>query len=170
MKYICAKIASSNKSLVTILKDMENETGASPDYTIVRSWISDPDEEEISNLYAHAKEDQADFLAEDMMEISDGKEYKDKLEELEKQFSECEDDDERDLIKMRIHFCHQSAKELANRDRLRVDTRKWVASKMKPKKYGDRVELTGPGGGPIVTAAVELSDDQLAAMIKGDDK
>ena len=104
-----------------------------------------------------------------MMEISDGKEYKDKLEELEKQFADCEDD-ERELIKMRIRICHQSAKELANRDRLRVDTRKWVASKMKPKKYGDKVELSGPGGGPITIAAVDLSDDYLAAMIKGDDK
>lgn len=30
--------------------------------------------------------------------------------------------------------------------------------------------LTGAGGGPITIAAVELSDDQLAAMIKGEDK
>jgi hypothetical protein len=26
------------------------------------------------------------------------------------------------------------------RDRLRVDTRKWIASKLKPKKFGDKVE------------------------------
>jgi hypothetical protein len=26
------------------------------------------------------------------------------------------------------------------RSRLRVDTRKWIASKLKPKKYGDKVE------------------------------
>lgn len=30
-----------------------------------------------------------------------------------------------------------------NRDRLRVDTRKWLASKLFPKMYGDKVELGG---------------------------
>lgn len=29
---------------------------------------------------------------------------------------------------------------LTARDRLRVDARKWVASKLKPKKYGDRIQ------------------------------
>ena len=37
------------------------------------------------------------------------------------------------------------------RNRLRVDARKWVASKLLPKKYGDRIqqEVTGADGGPI---------------------
>ena len=37
------------------------------------------------------------------------------------------------------------------RARLKIDTRKWFASKMKPRKYGERVtqELVGSGGGPI---------------------
>ena len=37
------------------------------------------------------------------------------------------------------------------RSRLRVDSRKWLASKLAPKKYGDRLaaELSGPDGGPI---------------------
>jgi hypothetical protein len=30
--------------------------------------------------------------------------------------------------------------------RLRVDARKWIASKLAPKKYGDRTELVGAGG------------------------
>ena len=38
-----------------------------------------------------------------------------------------------------------------NHAKLRIDTRKWAASKLKPKKYGDRVmnELTGKDGGPV---------------------
>ena len=42
---------------------------------------------------------------------------------------------------------------LTARDRLRVDARKWVASKLKPKKYGDKIqsEISGPNGGPIPT-------------------
>ena len=38
--------------------------------------------------------------------------------------------------------------------RVRIDARKWVASKLKPKKYGDRIqtEVTGRDGGPIEVA------------------
>lgn len=45
---------------------------------------------------------------------------------------------------------------LSARDRLRVDSRKWVASKLLPKKYGDKLttELTGADGGPVKTEAV----------------
>jgi len=41
--------------------------------------------------------------------------------------------------------------EQTQRDRLRVDARKWVAARLAPKKYGDRVltELSGPEGGPV---------------------
>lgn len=35
------------------------------------------------------------------------------------------------------------------RDRLRVDTRKWLLSKALPKVYGDKIEHTGPAGGPL---------------------
>ena len=37
------------------------------------------------------------------------------------------------------------------RNRLRVDARKWLAAKMAPKKYGDKVEnvVTGADGGPV---------------------
>jgi hypothetical protein len=42
------------------------------------------------------------------------------------------------------------------RSRLRVDSRKWLASKLAPKKYGDKVstELSGPDGGPIREALI----------------
>lgn len=53
------------------------------------------------------------------------------------------------------------------RARLRVDTRKWLMSKIAPKVYGDRTrhELTGAGGGPIKTQDLSrLSDEQLAAL------
>ena len=32
-----------------------------------------------------------------------------------------------------------------------MDARKWVASKLKPRKYGDKVAHTGPNDGPIKT-------------------
>jgi hypothetical protein len=38
--------------------------------------------------------------------------------------------------------------------RLRIDARKWSASKLRPKVYGDKLDMSlgGPDGGPIVTA------------------
>lgn len=41
--------------------------------------------------------------------------------------------------------------EALQRSRLRVDARKWLMSKMAPKKYGDKItqEVSGPEGGPI---------------------
>jgi hypothetical protein len=37
------------------------------------------------------------------------------------------------------------------RDRLRLDTRKWLMSKIAPKVYGDKLDLThaAPDGGPV---------------------
>ena len=57
------------------------------------------------------------------------------------------------------------------RNRLRVDTRKWMLSKMLPKVYGDKVtqEHTGKDGGPMQIAAMDfkgLSDEELANMQK----
>lgn len=38
-----------------------------------------------------------------------------------------------------------------NSRRIRVDTRKWIASKLKPKKYGEKVALLGDeAGAPLV--------------------
>lgn len=57
------------------------------------------------------------------------------------------------------------------RNRLRVDTRKWMLSKMLPKTFGDKTtqEITGAGGGPLQLATLNLnglSDAELAAMEK----
>ena len=40
--------------------------------------------------------------------------------------------------------------------RLQVDTRKWLLSKLAPKKYGDRLEVAGDASAPI-QAAVTVS-------------
>ena len=40
------------------------------------------------------------------------------------------------------------------RSRLRMDARKWLASKLAPKKYSDKLaaEVSGPDGGPVNTS------------------
>ena len=39
--------------------------------------------------------------------------------------------------------------------RLRVDTRKWLLSKLAPKKYGDKLELSGDAANPIAVQRIE---------------
>lgn len=43
--------------------------------------------------------------------------------------------------------------------KLRIDTRKWIASKLKPKKYGDKLGLTDGDGGSIKVNIVKFSGD-----------
>lgn len=40
--------------------------------------------------------------------------------------------------------------------RLRIDTRKWVASKLKPKKYGERVAHAGDEAVPLLNKSSEI--------------
>ena len=47
----------------------------------------------------------------------------------------------------------------AAKARVRVDARKWVASKLKPKKYGDKLDLNHSGG------IEQLSDEEIDRRI-----
>lgn len=44
-----------------------------------------------------------------------------------------------------------------NRDRLRIDTRLKLLSKWHPKKYGEKMALTGADDGPIIVQVNKLS-------------
>jgi hypothetical protein len=53
--------------------------------------------------------------------------------------------------------------------RVAVDARKWLLSKMRPDKYGDRVatEISGPGGAPVqmeINAAKESLETRIAGI------
>jgi hypothetical protein len=76
------------------------------------------------------------------------------LEHWAEEITEIADDGSNDWIKRekekgRVEVVVDA--EHINRSRLRVDTRKWLLSKLAHKKYGDKVEttLTGPDGGPV---------------------
>ncbi|MBU2052465.1 hypothetical protein KKH13_04650, partial [Patescibacteria group bacterium] len=67
----------------------------------------------------------------------------------------------------------------ANKARVRVDARKWVAAKLKPKKYGDHQSLavTDGDGGPLFKSAdipaeireklAGIADEMVKAAKKG---
>ena len=100
-----------------------------PDKSNVLRWLAKDDK--FRDQYAHAREAQADYYAEEIIEISD-----------DSSGDEQTDEDG----KTRINS------EFVNRSRLRVDTRKWLMARMAPKKYGDKItqEVTGADGSPLV--------------------
>lgn len=50
--------------------------------------------------------------------------------------------------------------------RVRIDARKWVAAKMKPKKYGDKLELAGDPENPL---HLKVTRVELVALDDGSD-
>jgi hypothetical protein len=78
--------------------------------------------------YARAKEEAADAMAEDILDIADDG-TNDYIER------EGKDGSTYTVVN----------NEVIQRSRLRVDTRKWLMAKMKPKRYGDKLDLTSGG-------------------------
>lgn len=113
---ICNLIANSEYGLRRVAK----EVGVVPE--TIRTWLIQYPE--FLAQYARAKEEQADFLADQIIEIAD-----DSLND-----TQVGEDG-----KPVLNYDH------IQRSRLRVDARKWKASKLAPKKYGERVDLTTNG-------------------------
>jgi hypothetical protein len=56
--------------------------------------------------------------------------------------------------------------EVIQRSKLRVETRKWLMAKTKPKKYGDKLDLTSAGEKLQRGASIEEIDAILARAEK----
>lgn len=103
-----------------------------PGITTVYRWLAD--DEKFRGMYARAREDQADTLADEIQAIAD-----------------------EPMIGQRVTVSgtgRKKKREVVTADmiehrRLRVDTRKWIASKLKPRAYSDRTTLQNPDGTPV---------------------
>lgn len=118
---------SDGESLRSICDD-EDMPGRS---TVFR-WLAA--HQEFRDQYAHAREAQADALFDEILLIADDG----RNDWMLRKFG----DDERWV----------ENGEALRRSQLRVDARKWMAGKLRPKKYGEKVtqEHTGPDGGDLV--------------------
>ena len=119
---ICLRIVEG-ESLRKICddKDMPNKA------TVFR-WLGDDSHPGFREQYQFAMEMRADYFAEELIEIAD--------------------DSRNDLTQDengKVTVDH----EVVARARLRCDIRKWLMARMAPKKYGDKLQHTGDGGGPI---------------------
>ena len=100
----------------------------------IRSFFRWLDKDEsLGQQYARAKDCQADLLAEETLEIA-----------------EHTNEDHTPFTGLNV----------VQRDRLRIDTRKWLASKLKPKKYGDKVDVTTDGKA-IQGTIIQWGDKQI---------
>lgn len=113
---ICARIACG-ESLRSICRDE-----GMPSVPTVFSWLaSRPD---FAKQYARAREEQADVYADEIAEIADANPETVPVYDREGQ-----------LIEVKIDTAFEAWR------KTRIDARKWIASKLKPKKYGDKLEL-----------------------------
>lgn len=119
---ICRRIVEG-ESLTRICKDDDM-----PNVSSVYLWLFK--HKDFSNQYALAREDQADT-------------YSDQIVDIGEEVPMMVITDEDGKVTKRIDPAG------VNRNRLRVDARKWVAAKLKPKKYGDRQVLAGDPEAPL---------------------
>lgn len=116
---ICDAVANSSRGLEWICGNDDSF----PSARTVWRWMEE--NAEFRQQYARAKERQADFMADEILDISD-----DGLND----YVTLGLGDEAKLVVNHDHI---------QRSRLRVDSRKWLMSKLAPKKYGDKLELGG---------------------------
>jgi hypothetical protein len=125
---ICSAIALTPKGLEHICK--ANEEFPCPE----RIYAHRNDDEEFSKKYTRAKANQVLILAEQIIDIAD---------------DSSKDTYEVDLDGITVK---KLDREVIERAKIRIDTRKWLASKLAPKIFGDKstLALTDPDGGPLV--------------------
>ena len=104
----------------------------------IRKWLNADEEGKTVAQYARARDEQADFYADEILEIAD---------DARNDFMDGENDKGRGFNSEHIQ-----------RSKLRVDARKWVASKLKPKVYGDKIDHAHAGA---VTVVVSKDDAKL---------
>ncbi|WP_338688933.1 terminase small subunit protein [Bradyrhizobium sp. 26S5] len=126
---ICDRMAEG-ESLRTICKDEDM-----PARSTVFLWLAA--HKEFSDLYARAVEARAHLLAEEILEISDDGR------------NDTYRDDDGNVM---------TDHDVIARSRLRVDSRKWLAARLAPRKYGDKItqEVTGADGGPIKSEVTRI--------------
>ena len=129
---ICTRIADGESlRKVCARKDM-------PSLSAVMRWLADSERAQFRDQYACAREAQADKLVDDLLEIADEECTMVKASK----HGPGDDEGQAEVVFDAVAVA---------RNKLRVDARKWIAARMSPKKYGDKVtqEITGAGGGPV---------------------
>ena len=145
MDAVCNAIASSSKSITTILA-AGHKGHSLPDYATVARWLNETDENganPICDQYARAKEAQAEFMGEELAELHS------------KAWVPVLDPDTGMPIVVDGRPLMTVDKASAAIVRLEADNKKWLMGKLKPRRFGDKVtqEHVGPNGGAVQVAS-----------------
>ena len=142
---LCTLI-SNGMSIRQILK-ADEKTKRFPAQSTIYEWlIVHP---EFAEQYARAREDQADTIADEILQIAD--ETPDTEPVIDRRTGE--------LIRMELSNSY------IQWQRNRIDARKWTAMKLKPKKYGDAMKLTGSKDDPVQMEVQHEAKGLLNALI-----
>lgn len=122
LEYILEEIATANLSLrKATYRAIGHFKLDGLAHNTVLNWISDF---EMNDHYARARDQRAENIFEEILDIVD-----------------CEDHD----VVMDEEGNPRTNHDVIQRDRLRVDARKWMLGKMQPKKYGEKLDVTTDG-------------------------
>ena len=110
-----------------------------PSLSCILSWLVK--HEEFYVMYYTARQLQMEILVEEMLAIAD---------------DETKDKDEEGWNSVKVA-----------RDRLKVDTRKWIAAKLASKIYGDRVQVDATMGTKATLVILDGSSQPDPKMIEG---
>ena len=115
-----------------------------PSLEFVRVWLRE--DSDFAVQYAHAREDQAEALFEEILEIADRVPTTEVVKGSGKGKRTV-------LVVDNVALQHQ---------RLMIDTRKWAASKLRPKVYGERMLLGNDPDAPLVPPAIVVPKKDIA--------
>lgn len=137
---VCEQI--SNGALV---KDACKEAGITT--KSLREWTR---QSELGALYARAREEQASAFAEQALSIAHGNDEDNeaRVAQMVEAVHGADEADKRAVLNALL-------RESVQRDRLRVDTLKWTASKLAPRLYGEKLQQEHSGGVTVKLEYVE---------------
>lgn len=137
---ICIRLSEGES-----LKEIVRSEGM-PDRATVYRWLLE--QPAFCDMYTRAREEQADTLADEIIAIAD---ESPEINEIR--------DKHGDVVDIKIDSGYVAYQ------KQRIEARKWTAMKLKPKKYGDKLELAGDPNNPMKVEVQSEADTYLAALL-----
>ena len=137
---ICERIAKGET-----LSEVCRSEGMPP-RTSVLEWAA-TDRDGFADKYAYARDRQIEHWADELLSISDDGS------------NDWMERNERNNPGWQLNGEH------VQRSRLRSDNRKWLLSKLRPDKYGERIAHTGANGKPLIPEGADDPQRIAAAFV-----
>ena len=133
IEWLCGHIASSSKGIKSILEaaeDFPEDVGDVPGKGSIFGWLGK--REDLFDHYARAKVMQAEYITDEMIDIADdgSNDYTTKTNSNGDEYETFDN-------------------EHVQRSRLRIDTRKWYSGRLRPDRFGDKVEVNNKHSGSL---------------------